>query len=46
MDSEVTLVLLVKIGGAQNQSLAALRKEIWDYVLTRELGNISEYLPE
>ena len=45
MDSIVSLSYLVKMGGTRNKSLTVLSKEIWEYLLSKEitlLQNISQ----
>ena len=44
MDSIVALSYLVKMGGTRNKSLTVLSKEIWDYLLSKEITITAEYL--
>ena len=45
MDSIVSLSYLVKMGGTRNKSLTVLSKEIWEYLLSKEITITPEYLP-
>ena len=45
MDSIVALSYLVKMGGTRNKSRTVLSKEIWDYLLSKEITITAEYLP-
>ena len=45
MDSIVALSYLAKMGGTRNKSLTVLSKEIWDYLLSKEITITAEYLP-
>lgn len=40
MDSMVALSYLIKMKGTQNKSLALLSKEIWNYVIAKEITRI------
>ena len=44
MDSIVSLSYLIKIGRTRNKYLTVLRKEIWDYLLRKEITITAEYL--
>ena len=44
MDSIVALSYLVKMGGTRNKSRTVLSKEIWDYLLSKEITITAEYL--
>ena len=45
LDSIVALSYLVKMEGTRNKSLTVLSKEIWDYLLSKEITITGEYLP-
>ena len=45
MASIVSLSYLVKMGGTRNKSLTVLSKEIWEYLLSKEITITPEYLP-
>ena len=45
MDNMVALSYLVKMGGTQNKNLTLLSKEIWEYLIAKEITITAEYLP-
>ena len=45
MDNIVALSYLVKMGGTQSEALSGLSKEIWDFLLTKQITIAAEYLP-
>jgi len=45
MDNIVALSYLVKMGGTQSEALSSLSKEIWDFLLTKQITITAEYLP-
>ena len=46
MDNMVALTNLVKIGGATNQEITNLSKEIWRFRLSKAIAVTAEYLPK
>ena len=45
MDNIVCLSYIVKMGGIHNKVLSDISKEIWDFLLLKEITFTAEYLP-
>ena len=46
MGNVVALLYLVKTGGSHNKVLSDINKEIWHYLLGKEIIITAEYLPD
>jgi len=45
MDNIVAITYLLKMGSTKNQEMTIISKEIWNYLMSREITITAEYLP-
>ena len=45
MDNMVALTYLVKMGGTSDQTLVSLSKQIWNYLISKQITLTAEHLP-